>query len=428
MESEKKTIEIENLIRFLSGFNQKIISISIKENRIKVYTDNTVYCLKKGEENFVKIKTKQKPNRKNNYKTKKAKLSHFSAKFVISASLLAILGSASNLSKNNSKAFANQQMAETITQKDELAIQNNQDLFFSLNHEEKNSQLKLVSNKPTMLYQNISIEHEIIQSQRIKKRVETDNLFGDTIEKWSKRWGASSSLMKALITQERDENNLSNPGQLTRNICGEKIILPIINKSKEDIASGKEVDKIFIIREEPNKANYQNEEEYLYQLELHKKQVEKSKELKQEGYEIIFFPDLLGEQNCDKNIQIAIAFATFNNYRLNDPVLATFAYNAGYYTTKKAQLDEILNGQVGTDQTDKNYLTHVFRFLYPEEVNNLKFITKNFPENWDDMTYDQRNYYMSIGIKDVPYTYTFVSLENFKEYIDEKEIRHNSRR
>ena len=433
MESSKKQkIDSQKqLLEFLTKLNEKIISISIHDNIVKIYVaSGKTYIFKKQNDQYIKIMERNKnKSKKENYKTKKGVVKpSFVQKITSSAIILFILASTAKTVNYYANTFETKQVLDNEYDLEESLKEENNDNIISITTTNTIVSSPLKKDETEVYYQNIPIDFEFIQSQRFIKRIETDNLYGNVIENWSERWGTSSNLMKALITQERDEKTLSNPGQLTRNICGEKIILPIINKTKEDIENGKEVDKIYIVREEPKKENYQKEEDYLVQLDLHKKQLEKSKELKQEGYEIILFSNLLGEENCYENVRIAIAFATYSNYRFNDPALGTFAYNAGYNMTKNAQLNDILNGNVGSDYTDKQYLSHVFRFLYPEEATNLKFITKPFPDNWNEMTYEQRNHYMNEEIKNKPYTYTVISLENFKEYNDEKEIGHYTRR
>lgn len=433
MFQDLSSLERQSLIKALSNINEPAATISFQNGRIKVHgKSGYIYVLTKENGEYresYKALEKNKLSHMGKFQTKKGKITSLNASQIfMTAGIIVLLALAINSRKYKDKTV----------EEEKIVFENIDNSFTYQETEIPQSIIISTEEAPIEIYNeqsikeskenNIEVDICIEQSSRIIKREETDRVYGETIQKYAKRWGIPTALMSSLITQERDDISKNNPGQLTRMICGEKIILPIIEKSSEDLATQKEVDKIYIVREEPNRDNYTNENEYQEQLLRYKSQLEKSKELKNEGYEIIFFSDLIGEENWEKNIKISTAFLTYYNYKLKNPVLSTFAYNAGYNTAKNANMYDALNGLVGTENTDKKYLNHVFRFLYPYETDSLQVITKPFPDNWEQMTYEERNSYMNEGIKNVELQVTNISINNFREWTNEEEIGSSLRR
>ena len=427
--------EQKNLIQILSTINEKNTTVSFSNNKIRIYGESGyIYVIEKQGNKYVEsYRTKNVSNKNTRtrvYKTKKGKLKSNIKKIIsISVFIIGVAGIVS-FAKSKNDTNSTQIIEENIIDISDLeTLDENKVITITTEVVEEIPETFALTNEPEINKANINIDFEIKQSSRFDKRIETDQLYGSVIKKYEKRWGLPNGLVSALITQERHDSIVSNPGQLTRMICGEKIILPIIEKDEDDLQKKKEVDKIFIVREEPKRENYSKEQDYLEQLEIYRKQLEKSKELQQEGYEIISFPELLDENNVSENIRISAAFLAYYNYKLKDPILSTFAYNAGYTKAKSVNnIYDVLNGLVGSENTDKLYLTHVYRFLSSEEAANLQFITKPFPENFNNMSYEERKFYMTEEIKNTPLDITTISLTGFKEYTNEEEIGSNLRR
>lgn len=83
---------------------------------------------------------------------------------------------------------------------------------------------------------------------------------------------------------------------------------------------------------------------------------------------------------------------------------------------------------IGLEYTDKKYLQHVFRFLYPNEAANLQFISKKLPENWNEMDSIQRENFLSEKNEEIELNITNITLTQFKEYQYAEEIGNNIRR
>ena len=211
---------------------------------------------------------------------------------------------------------------------------------------------------------------EVAQRDNMIKREETDALFGTIIDNYSSRYGIPNSIGKALITQERANDSYENIGQLTRNICGEKIILPIMNQNSNQL------EKIYIVRDEPNKENYDTDTSYKEQLDKYKNQLEESKKLSAEGYEIYHFKDIIN--NPEINIHISMAYLAHCVYKCDMNISQGIrAYNSGYTSARKASDSEIANGKV--EIGDSEYNKHVFSHLYSDELNNMVWHLKSVP-------------------------------------------------
>ena len=127
---------------------------------------------------------------------------------------------------------------------------------------------------PTMISQLTNVEVE--SKTNMIKRMETDNLFGQSIQYYATRYGIPTSLASALITQERPDIGMENIGQLTRKICGEKYQVPIIIPTESEKYDGISSEKIFIVRDEQIKENIENPDSYRKELERYQNQLIKS--------------------------------------------------------------------------------------------------------------------------------------------------------
>lgn len=225
------------------------------------------------------------------------------------------------------------------------------------------------------VFQNLIITQttcvEVLQQENMIKREQTDALFGEMIDAYASHYGIPNSIGKALISQERPNDTYENLGQLTRNICGEKIILPVMDQTSN------ELEKIYIVREEPNKENYKTEASYKEQLDKYKNQLEESKKLKEEGYQIYSFQEII--ENPEMNIHIAMAYLAHCVYKCDMNITQGIrAYNSGYTAARKASDEEIANGKI--EIGDAEYNKHVFSHLYADEINDMVWRLKSVPK------------------------------------------------
>ncbi len=211
---------------------------------------------------------------------------------------------------------------------------------------------------------------EVVEKEDMRKREETDALFGTMIDTYTTRYGIPNCLGKALISQERPNDSFENLGQLTRNICGEKIIIPLFGENEMGL------EKIYVIRDQPNRNNYSSEASYREQLDKYKTQLETSQKLAQEGFQIYSFPELLNNQEL--NIHISMAYLAHCIYKCDTNISQGIrSYNSGYTSAKKASDEEIANGKI--EIGDQYYNKHVYEYLYSYELNEMIWSFKNIP-------------------------------------------------
>ncbi len=265
------------------------------------------------------------------------------------------------------------------------------------------------------------LKYKIEQSNRMGKRAETHEKYGIWIDKYTTRIGIPNCIGEALITQERHDTDLLNIGQLTRQICGEEIIIPIINKTEMDRVNHREVEKVFVVRDKPDRNNYESENSYQKQLEIYKNQLETSKNLAKEGYEIIYFENLLGEQNIENNIRVSMLWFAHCIYHCqNKPNNGLRGYNSGYTSVRNASDDDIMNGISGGKNSDVWYNYNVYQFLYPEEAENVTYTLCPFPDNWMYMSKSEKNRYLQEEIQNTPLLQTTISLPLFEQSQENK--------
>ncbi len=204
--------------------------------------------------------------------------------------------------------------------------------------------------------------------ENLQKRIETDTVLGTEICYYANRYGIPKSIAAALITQERPDDIFENVGQLTRNICGEKINIPIICKSEEEYINRIQEEKIYIVRDMPERESFEEISSYKAALKRYQEQLEESKELETQGYNIYYFADLM--KNNNQNIHIAMAYLAYCTYKCDLNVHQGIrAYNGGYSLSKKASDDDLVRGTL--EIGDPYYNEHVFAYLYPEEIEDI---------------------------------------------------------
>lgn len=226
--------------------------------------------------------------------------------------------------------------------------------------------------QPEILVQTVEIG--FTQQPTMVKREETDQLFHEDIEFYSKRYGVPYAIASALFSQERANNDFGNIGRITKNVCGEKIVVPIIQKSESDIQENREEDKMYIILDEPVRSSYENDEEYKLALEKYKMQLETSKTLKEEGYKIYTYSEIKSDYH--KNINVSLAYLVHGVYKCDmNCNKGLRAYNGGYTIVNKSSELDITNGTI--EIGDPLYNQHVFSYLYPDEL-SLTWKLKDF--------------------------------------------------
>lgn len=354
-------------------------------------------------------------------KTKKAKInvkyvSTIAALFTLSA---LVWNKVKDLNKNVDEKYQIEQQMQ-IPKENEVTKYDNFQIVIENPTilDEKTQENKIETANENSIVQ--SIPFEIIQSNEMQSRKKTQELYGNVIQTYSEKYGLCSDLVEALITQERHKQVLDNPGQLTRNICGEEIVVPIINKNETELQNSKNVEKIYIVRDKPIRENFQEEQDYIKQLNRYKNQLEKSKELYNKGFEIIYFEDLRGENNVLENIRISIIWLAHCIYQCDCQInQGIFAYNQGYPSAKSSSDTEIMNGLAGNNNADIWYNYNVFQFLTKEEAGNMNFNLKPFPKNWAYFTETQKNEYYS-KLSGLPCQKITLSLPIFHESLEEK--------
>jgi len=336
-----------------------------------------------------KSRRKKVKTRKGRIRTKK--IAQILAPAIV---IVGVLGTSFLFSKRNTEA-SNKAAIETVVETNDLNDFQQIKITIDLSEKDTKDQIDQeqieqsldtytseIENKSEIKYITQTIKNDISSSQWLEKREETETLFGQEITSICDRFGLSKAVVSSLLTQERESNSEKkyiNIGQLTRSICNEPMVLPIIKYSKEDLVQHQEVDKIYVVRDEPNRATFQNEADYKIELEKYKNQLQRSKELKNQGYRIFYFQDLMKPENYRDNIYVSLAYLTHCIYQCDlDINKGICAYNSGYGTAMKYNNDEIMNGSVKVG--DAFYNQHVYSYILPEEYNDLTWYFKEVPD------------------------------------------------
>lgn len=262
-----------------------------------------------------------------------------------------------------------------------ISIDNNEKTNLA---EEKNN---FYLNNEIIDVSNIGFKNEL----GMQKKELTKEYFGDLITTYANRYGIDSNLLMALFTQERSNDiNDNNVGQLTRAICGEKIIAPVFQDGKKVSE-----DKIFVLP-----ACYDN-----YPLddletmgnfpsfsEKDQQTIQSAIILAKNGYSIYRLKDV--KSNKELNIKTAVAYLSYLINMKNNLIKGVASYNMGYTRIDKSVSQEmIMNGEV-KEADDPNYLINIFEYLSEEERNNgITIFYKNgqiIHYNLEGMIYEEK--------------------------------------
>lgn len=381
----------EAFVEFLKRINQKKISIiSFAPDQI-VFRDEegkTRKIIKIGNRfietkevsdkitspNFNNTKKNGNSKKKNRKaKSRRGRIISRNAKKILAPVILStgILASAFTLAHeepaNTLEVTIVSEPIETLEELEETNIIITENDALTMNNCAPNSEEQMVISQTTAV--------EVMPKENMIKRSETDYQFGTIIDMYTSRYGIPSAIGKALLTQERPNEGYENVGQLTRNVCGEKIILPIINGNAEENKKG--VEKIYIIRDEPQRSSFEEESSYREEMERYKNQLEESKQLANEGYQIYYFETAM--QDVELNIHLSMAYLAYCVYKCDMTVNQGIrGYNCGYPLSRCASDEEIAGGKI--EVGDPNYNQNVFSYLYPNELNELVWYLKSVPK------------------------------------------------
>lgn len=379
------------LTEFLEQIDEKNITIISCDSDQFIYKDdqNRIHKIIKIGDKFIKATNispniiqpnfsdnHQKPNlpKKNRkIKTKRGRVSSLNAAKILIPAAIISLGTIIGVAKYVSTP-ANEIEVLEITPEDipeeieELDVNEITKVVMRNNIAKKEVDQSLIQDE-IVISQTTNVV--VSPKEDLSKREETDRLYGSYITKYTTRYGIATSLGSALITQERPNNSNENIGQLTRNICGERIVIPII-----DDKNNEGLEKIYVIRDIPDKNNFEEEEAYREALDTYKSQLEEGKKLATKGYQIYKFEDLM--TNTEANIHISMAWLTYSIYKCDTNInQGVRGYNGGYNAAKVATDEEIANGKITIG--DAFYNEHVFSYLYPDEIEGLECYFKSVP-------------------------------------------------
>lgn len=288
--------------------------------------------------------------------------------------LLFIFGMVSFLAITNAKDLSKEELKEipiqTLTQ-DDL---------------KKNAKIPLPKIKPSSKSQIIEVHVEVTPTDYLgfEKRKRTEEKYGKIISYYAKRRGIDESLLIDLFTRERyneidiipesklenmekiyenqnidtSEKIKENVGQLTRAICGEKIISPIFQNGK--IVG---YDKIFVLPPSYDKYNIEDLKDVLekeiFEEEDRKKLQEAYKLMQEKDWQIYKRKDAFYE--IENNINIATAYLSYLINKKQDLIKGVMSYNAGYTSVPdNISYDKILNGDIKA--FDPYYITKILQY------------------------------------------------------------------
>ena len=214
---------------------------------------------------------------------------------------------------------------------------------------------------------------------RLEKREETREKLGNYIDYYATRYGIDSSFMEALITQERHDVKIANPGQLTNSICdGNGFKAPVIQDRK--VISE---DKVYIIvsfYDDYPVADIDTMGHFPKFSESEQKSVRQAIRLQKEGYEIIKIGDLkngTSEEKIKNNIRISALYLSYLVNLKEDLFLGAASYNAGPYRISSDLSYEDLFKGIPSDG-DEFYLNHIATYFTDDDlVNGFNIILKD---------------------------------------------------
>ncbi len=219
----------------------------------------------------------------------------------------------------------------------------------------------------------ILAEQVISNENRVAKRSQTDELYGDIILKYSERYGQPYALVASLLTQERSDNPndslevQKNIGQLTTtSICGEKIIAPVFSHGE---LQG--YDKIYVLP--PCYDDYPIDDldtmgHFPKFSEEEQQMIQAAIQLKSEGYQIYRRCDAF--YTTENNIKISVAYLSYIVNMKHDLVRGYMSYNGGYAKISDSlSLEVLLSGNVEMD--DPYYFGHILQYVTDEELHEV---------------------------------------------------------
>lgn len=378
--------EIKSLINFFEEKREeKIKTISLSKTEIVLENEKgTKYILEKSQGQFREKKPQapnmpkaSKPKQFKKAKSRKGKIISPNAKIILAPLaafivLIVIPGFRKKDEPTYYSATPNNQMESLLEQATTIPKKiQDREVVISIHSEVPILEEKM-NLEPSMLIQETFVE--VSQKENMSKRLETDTLLGPTIDYYATRYGIPNAIGRSLITQERPIDSFENVAQLTRKVCDEKMCIPIIEKTPEDIALGREIDKIYIVRDMPLEGNFETPEDYQQALIQYQEQLKTAIELEKEGYQILKYEEVI--QNQNSCIQISMAYLIHCVYKCNENVNQGIrGYNGGYTLSKKATDEVIANGLL--DKGDPFYNAKVFSYLYEEELDTIFWKVKN---------------------------------------------------
>ncbi len=219
--------------------------------------------------------------------------------------------------------------------------------------------------------ENVSIPEINTIGYRIEKRQETNEELGSYIDFYATRYGMDASFMKALITQERHDEEKANPGQLTNSICGGNGFKVPVIKDGEVVGE----DKVYIIGSFYNDypvSDINTMGHFSEFSESEQEEVRQAIRLQKEGYEIIKIGDLkngTSEEKIKNNIRISALYLSYLVNLKEDLFLGAASYNAGpYKISSNLSYDELFNG-IPTEG-DEFYLRHIAAYFTDDDLEN----------------------------------------------------------
>lgn len=419
---------LSDLLKHITSKNIKLISYSLDH---VIYEDeNKVvrHILKKGDKvidtiektpNVIEPNFKANNKPKKNIRTRKGKIISPNAKIIFASVLMGagLATAAWSLHGSSAEELPKIEIeVEEIPLKPEIEAKNtNEKDKIQVQEETISKPEEAISPREPDVIISENTVVEVAQRENMAKREETDALFGSIINIYTSRYGIPNAIGCALITQERPNSNNINVGQLTRNICGEKMQIPTFDA--ENQVNG--IEKIYVVREMPQKENFEQEESYKKELDRYKKQLEESKKLSEEGYSIYDYQTVI--QNPEMCIHISMAYLAHCVYQCDMNVSQGIrGYNGGYPIAKMASDLEISKGSV-TDG-DAYYNEHVYSYLYYDELENLKWHlaslnTLKNNENWsnEERVQKEKEQAMSAPIIEIHFTFLNVRGLNYEE-------------
>ncbi len=219
----------------------------------------------------------------------------------------------------------------------------------------------------------LSFPGSALAAYKYEKRMETHQVFGQSIQYYASRYGLDASFLEALISQERNDDIFkANPGQLTDSICGGSGFTAPIFQDGNLVGQ----DKIFVLnsyyKDYPLK-DLETLGNFSKFTEEEQDEVKKAIQLKKEGYEILKITDLKyqkDEESLNKNIQVSALYLSYLVNQKKDLFQGAVSYNAGpNKIDSDIDYDDLIAGAFDTNG-DPFYITHVASYFTTDDYIN----------------------------------------------------------